>query len=396
MHPYGSLPSNLAAFCDRLRSRHGFRVGPRELADAARMLTLMALDDERRVRDALRPILSHTQGDALEFDRAFDTFFHASGLTRGAELQAPALSHRQRPTQGRHRDSVAAAEHRDEDVEEVEGLDAVDHIATGGDEADASEPTLARVTYSPLEGEDRAPGLEPPDAEWRDAGRAFVRSLRAGLSRRWQPASYGRLFDLRRTLRGSLHTGGEAVVPRWRRRERRRPEVVWLVDASRSMGEQAATALQCAIATASATTAIETFVFSTALERVTDYVRRAAAGERVPLPPLDMAWGGGTSIGKCLARFIQRFGARLLGSNAVLLVASDGLDVGDPALLRDTMARLHRQSAGIIWLNPLLETAGYEPSAQGMQAARPSVDTLASLKDAAGLLNLARTVRLKS
>jgi len=394
MYPYGSLPSNLAAFCDRLRGRHGFRVGPRELADAARMLTLMPLDDERRVRDALRPILSHTPGEALEFDRAFDTFFHSPGLTRGIEPQASAPSDQQRLRRGGKRASVAAPGHQGE---QVDGLDAIGRIETGDDnEPDASEPTLARVTYSPLEGEGRAPGLDPPDAEWCDAGRAFVRSLRAGLSRRWQPASHGRLFDLRRTLRGSLHTGGEAVVPRWRTRERRRPEVVWLVDASRSMGEQAATALHCAVATASATTAIETFVFSTALERVTDSVRRAAAGECVQLSPLDTAWGGGTSIGKCLARFIQRFGARLLCPNAVLVVASDGLDVGEPALLRETMARLHRRSAGIIWLNPLLETPGYEPSARGMQAARPSVDTLASVKDAEGLLSLARTVRLRS
>ena len=49
--------------------------------------------------------------------------------------------------------------------------------------------------------------------------------LQRGLSRRWHSAPRGRRFDLRRTLRGSLHTGGEAVVPRWRARVRRRAAI---------------------------------------------------------------------------------------------------------------------------------------------------------------------------
>ena len=199
-----------------------------------------------------------------------------------------------------------------------------------------------------------------------------MRRLHLGLSRRWRPASRGRRFDLRRTLRASLQTGGEALAPRWLRRPRRAPRFVLLVDGSRSMSAHARTALQMAVAMASVTRRVEVFTFSTALQRVTDDVRRAAAGEPRRLERLHHAWAGGTSIGACLRDFLRRFGERLVGRDTVVIIASDGLDVGAPELLRDAMRELHRRSAGVVWLNPLLETEGYEPTG-ARDARRPAV-----------------------
>ena len=56
---------------------------------------------------------------------------------------------------------------------------------------------------------------------------------------------------------------------------------------------------------------------------------------------------------------------------------------------------LHRRSAGVVWLNPLLETEGYEPTAVGMSAALPYVTTFTSINDQAGLARLSRLVRLR-
>ena len=60
------------------------------------------------------------------------------------------------------------------------------------------------------------------------------------------------------------------------------------------------------------------------------------------------------------------------------------------------MRELHRRSAGIVWLNPLLETDGYEPTATGMRAARAAVSTFSSVRDAAGLRRLAGQVRVRA
>jgi uncharacterized protein with von Willebrand factor type A (vWA) domain len=253
---------------------------------------------------------------------------------------------------------------------------------------------FARSTYSPLDAAAvEAPELPRVEQAWRDAARSLVRRLHLGLSRRWRPASRGRRFDLRRTLRAALQTGGEALWPRWRRRPRRAPRFVLLVDGSRSMSAHARTALQMAVAMATATMRIEVFTFSTGLQRVTDEMRRAAAGERLRLDCLHHAWAGGTTIGACLRDFLQRFGERMVGRDTVVMIASDGLDVGAPDMLRDAMRELHRRSAGVVWLNPLLETDGYEPTASGMRAARPYVTTFTSVNDTSGLARLSRTIR---
>jgi uncharacterized protein with von Willebrand factor type A (vWA) domain len=127
---------------------------------------------------------------------------------------------------------------------------------------------------------------------------------------------------------------------------------------------------------------------------VTRDTRRAAAGERRPLH-VHHAWGGGTTIGACLAEFLHRFGERTIGRETVVIIASDGLDVGEPHLLRTAMATLARRSAATLWLNPLAATPGYEPTALGMRLARPYVAVFASANDPAGLRKVARAVRIR-
>ena len=285
----------------------------------------------------------------------------------------------------------------DADVEDTSGAGGgamTPFEAAEGPEEEAS--VFAPSSYSPLEADDvEAPELPRVGRVWRDAAQAFVRRLHRGLSRRWRPASRGRRFDLRRTLRASLQTGGEALAPRWLRRPRRAPRFVLLVDGSRSMSDHARTALKMAVAMAGVTR-VEVFTFSTELGRVTSEVRRAAAGEWCRLEGVHHAWAGGTSIGACLRDFLRRFGGRMLGRDTVVMIASDGLDVGAWETLRSAMRELHRRSAAVVWLNPLLETPGYEPTASGMRAARPFVDTFASVTDAAAFARLSRLVRLRA
>ena len=394
IYPYESLPENLAAFCAVLRRDYRFRIGPRELQDAARALEMIDLLDELGVRNVLRPVLTASLDDIRVFDRAFDGFFggreSASVLrTAGAPDAAdrePRLSSADRDTGARVAEGRA-----DERPDDDESQGTVQDVSNEGSESAAG---LLRASYSPSEAAGPAPDLVPPDREWRDAAQALVSRVHAGLSRRWRPARHGHRFDFRRTLRSSLHTGGEVLIPRWRARPRRRPRFVLLIDGSRSMGIQAQPALRAAVAIAGVTLNAEAFTFSTALRRVTRDVHRAAAGERRRLQ-LHHAWGGGTAIGHCLREFLQRFGDRLLGRDTVVVIASDGLDVGDPHVLHDAMARLSRDAAAIVWINPLADTPGYEPTARGMSVARPFVTTLVSLHGPAGLVQLARVIRVR-
>jgi uncharacterized protein with von Willebrand factor type A (vWA) domain len=65
-----------------------------------------------------------------------------------------------------------------------------------------------------------------------------------------------------------------------------------------------------------------------------------------------------------------------LGRGAVVLLISDGCDRGDIGLLAQEMALLQRRCRRLIWLNPWLGQAGYQPTVRGMQAALPHIDRL--------------------
>jgi uncharacterized protein with von Willebrand factor type A (vWA) domain len=239
-----------------------------------------------------------------------------------------------------------------------------------------------------------APDVSGVDEAWVAAARMLVRRVQLGPSRQWRAAQKGRRFDLRRTLRASVQTGGEPLAPRWLTRPRRQPRFIVLVDGSRSMSQYASTALKLAAALGAATSRVEVFTFSTALQRVTTDLQRGARAGTYRFHQLAAAWGGGTAIGACLAEFVRTFGPRLLTRNAVVIVASDGLDVGEPETLRAAMQALRRRSGALVWLNPLLESPGYEPTARGMSTARPFVTTFSSVNDLAGFVRLSRRLRV--
>ena len=394
-YPFASLPENLAAFCALLRSAYRFRIGPGEMQDAARALAIAGLGSEQAVRDALRPVLAGRLEESQAFDRAFDRFFlgrldlrpELPGRTIPSGNESPRSTEVR--TSGETRERPEAAEVIGD--EPGAGSGAVHEVA---DSESPQAAALVRTSYSPLESEGAVPDLEPADREWRAAAAVLVDRVRVRLSRRWRPARHGQRFDFRRTLRSSLHTGGDVVTPRWRARRRREPRFVVLVDGSRSMGAYARPPLQIAVALTTVSPDTETFTFSTELRRVTHDARRAAAGERRPLH-LRYAWGGGTTIGVCLDEFLRRSGERVLGRQTVVIIASDGLDVGDMDLLRGSMETLARHAAAIIWLNPLAATPGYEPTARGVRLARPFVAVLAAANDPGGLLKVARSLRVR-
>ena len=78
-----------------------------------------------------------------------------------------------------------------------------------------------------------------------------------------------------------------------------------------------------------------------------------------------------------------------MGHGPVVLLISDGWDRGDPDLLRREMGRLQRSCHRLIWLNPLLGSAEYQPLTRGMQAALPFVDDFLPVHNLASLHALA-------
>ncbi|MEP7023626.1 MAG: VWA domain-containing protein [Actinomycetota bacterium] len=210
-------------------------------------------------------------------------------------------------------------------------------------------------------------------------------------TRRMQPARSGTSPDLRRTVREALRMHGEPAQLHWRRRRVRLRPLILVLDVSGSMADYSRALLQFAYSAQRAAAKVEVFCFGTRLTRISralDHRKPDQALERAAAVVFD--WEGGTRIGDSLDTFVREWGRRGLARGAIVVICSDGLDRGDPAVLAAAMARLSRLSYRLVWMNPHKgSNASFRPSTVGMMAAEPYIDLLLSGHDLSSLEQLA-------
>ena len=213
-------------------------------------------------------------------------------------------------------------------------------------------------------------------------------------TRRWQ-AGRGTVPDLRRVIRANASYGYELVnLPTRKRKQRQRP-LVLLCDVSGSMERYSRMLLHFLYCMKGRLDRVEVFLFATRLTRVTRYLdhgRGIGTGSTVVprLPTRVPDFAGGTRIGEILRVFNVQWSRRIMGYGSVVLIISDGWDRGDPERLGREMARLHRTSHRLIWLNPLLGSPDYTPLTRGIQAALPHIDDFLPVHNLDSLEALAR------
>lgn len=203
-------------------------------------------------------------------------------------------------------------------------------------------------------------------------------------TRRLVAAPSGRIPDLRRILRESLRTRGEPVRLRWRQRRTRPRPLVLLLDVSGSMADYSRALLQFAHATRRASRRVAVFCFGTGLTYLTRALRSRSVDEALrSAGALVVDWEGGTRIGASVDAFVR--GWSHLSRGATVVICSDGLDRGDPALLEAAMSRLSRVSHRVVWLNP-----HGDGGSVGLVVASPHVDVFLAAADLTGLEEFAR------
>ena len=369
---------NLLIFARMLRHA-GIDVPPGRLLDLVAAFGYVNLSSRDEVYHCCRALLLHRQEQLPIFDKAFAAFWRTHS---SAEPRAPL-----------DESSASAA------VDQAVQLDEL-ALELATDDADVSasgaQPAIKIKTWSDTGGlAEKDFGTLTADeiVRAREALSRLVWTPGLRRTRRWVRGRGARI-DFRRAIGDSVRTGGEVVkLARLRRRARPRP-LVLLCDVSGSMEHYSRMLLHFAHVLTLRHHRVEAFLFSTRLTRVTPQLRMrrpdeafAAVAGAVP------DWSGGTRIGGALSAFHQRWGRRALSGGPVVLLISDGWDRGDPEELRAQVARLQRRSHRLIWLNPLIGTAGYAPLTRGLQAALPYVDdflasrTLSNLEDLANHLN---------
>ncbi|MGE5700899.1 MAG: vWA domain-containing protein, partial [Clostridia bacterium] len=352
----------------RLRQR-GFTIGPQKTIDALLAIEAVGLAHEADVKAALRLVLCASPEEQQLFDEMYPMIRNGVVPSEGQQQQFSFKT-----TQQGHQQS-ADEEDQGEQLSSYSGFGAEARAASA--EETLTERIRNAISASFLQRKTVARVRIPEDGlkEMIAAARILVAGSKRRDLRRFAAARKGTVLDFRRTIRRSMHTGGEIVRLAPKAPRMRRTKFVLLCDGSRSMAGFAERFLQFAYAMTCCSRKVEVFLFSTELKWVTKALYATKRSRLAELTLRGAEWGGGTRIGEALEAFLQQHGRRILGKGTLFLMASDGLETGSVDLLRHAMQAIKRNCAGVIWLNPLLGISGYEPTARGMQAVLPFLDT---------------------
>jgi uncharacterized protein with von Willebrand factor type A (vWA) domain len=373
------VPRDLAAAVARfatLLRRSGLPVTLVEVTDAVRALDHLDLGDRHELYLGLRAIFVTRPEEAPPFDRCFDAFWRIApdGDDSSGFIPAPAIE-----------DPTGASVVKSDQKREALALDS-----WGEEEAEEAGDPLSVPLASEAEalvhqdfstfGADQLDDLLKLTVK-------IARRLAHRLSRRRRPRKRRGRVDVRRTLRANL-TKGDLIDLRFRERKRKKVRLVLLCDVSGSMDLYSRFLLQFLFALQNVFGRVETFIFSTRLTRITEFLRGRSYRQVLRRLTDVRDWSGGTKIGESLAQFNREW-PHLVDRRTIVIVLSDGWDTGEPDVLAIELMRIKRRAARVIWLNPLLGNPSYEPLTRGMAAALPLIDDFAAGHNLAALRNLA-------
>lgn len=349
----------------------GIETDPARVLDFYRSLKHIDFGEVSEVRAAARATLVFRHEDQLRFDEVFREFWFGQ---RRPRLET---------------DEQAGPEPGGED--DAPGLLAETPRAEGGDEQ--SQPT----GYSP---EDliRTKDLTLLNDEELERARRIVKQFVALFAnvrgRRYVRSPRGRNLDFRRILRRTATSGGIDLSLFYRQRDIRKLRLLLLCDVSGSMESYSHFLIEFIYGLRQELSDTEVAVFATHMTVITDLLERKAIADSMrQVTRRARDWGGGTNIGGCLRDFNERYARDLLHADSVVVILSDGWDRGDPELMREQIALLARRAYKVIWLNPLLGHANYEPLTRGIRTALPFIDYFLPVHNLESLGRFARTLR---
>jgi len=203
----------------------------------------------------------------------------------------------------------------------------------------------------------------------------MVSPFRITVTRRFKRSKKPGHMDFRRVLKRSLKSGGIPLELFYRKKKKRLKRLVILTDVSGSMDRYARFVMPFIMGLKGVGPRAEVFVFSTSLTHITSILRRLTIDQALARISQEVPdWSGGTRIGYSLHQFNQGYGESLLNRRTVVVIMSDGWDLGGRELLKREMETLNKKAYCIIWLNPLAGDSEYRPICMGMKTALPYVD----------------------
>ena len=367
----GHLAENVMHFARVLRAA-GMPVGPDRVHTALAALQVAGLERKHDFHAVLAACLIDRAEHRTLFDQAFLLFWRDPDLLghRRAMLlpNVSAKEGGQPPAQDKRRlaDALYPLQPNQPPAAPQHGQIELDSQLTFND-----REVLRQADFDSMSAD-----------EWRAAQRLLAQLqlvFEPLPSRRSQRARRPGRPDWRATMAQMARQAGAWGAVQWRAARQQPAPLVVLADISGSMSRYSRMLLHFAHALgqghARSAAKVESFVFGTRLTRTTRLLKSRDPDLAVAQVVQAVAdWSGGTRITTSLHVFNQRWARRVLSTHATVLLITDGLEQGDTSALAFEMERLHKSCRRLIWLNPLLRFAQFEPRAGGIKAMLPHVD----------------------
>ena len=405
------LAAKLLGFCEELRSE-GVAVGTSEILDAFAALDEVPWISREDFREALATTIAKSQEDRRLFELLFDRWFfrsaEAEAISRGIEESGQRGEGAERLDIDELREQIrqAIVEQNDGEMRDLARL-AISAFGRQGEgsgvvgvDVQRIRRTLGLSAGTQAAAEDGAPELPPIEREQLNA---FERHLRRELERdliertstlppsrplaeldRALPTSptqdlaavhravsqmkrrlatlgheqrgrrKGRSIDVRRTMRGSLETGGVPMNLRYRPKRPRRPEIYVLCDVSTSVTSASVFFLSVLHALHDSFRKLRSFVFIERISEVTDVFEHErdfrVIAQRISSEGGVADVSGYTDYGRVWLEFLGEISDDLDPRSTVIVLGDARTNGREPHA--DVFAQVSERAGRLFWLNP--------------------------------------------
>ncbi len=372
--PSHHLGKIIVEFC-RFAREMGLSAGVKESLDALRAIQSVGVEDRRTLKFALRAVCCSSKAEWDLFESLFEEFW---SVWPGNKRPAPRNENKKNlPEVDSQKDALSAMGKRSSVVEEDDGKAVLGATV---------QERLKKTDFSEVQQADLA--------DLEKIALRLLQQMSLRLSRRRKHSGVKGHIDLRRTIRHSISHGGEPIDLSFRERKLQQLKLVIVLDISGSMNPYSIFFVRFVYALQKYFKRVDTFLFSTQLTEITAALKGRNLRDAIgALAQHAAGWSGGTKIGESLRELRRLQGRRLFSRDTMCIILSDGWETGDPNLLAEELGDIQRRVRKLIWLNPLLGMADYQPLTRGMSAALPHIDVFASAHNLESLLQLENHLR---
>ena len=212
-------------------------------------------------------------------------------------------------------------------------------IHAAGDTEDYLDQALSEVKLSNIS--------QHQMARMRKLIDRMARKLASRHGRRRRKTRRGQL-NVPATLRASTATDGIPFEPRWRRTERRKPQVMAICDVSGSVATYAKFLLMFLYAVQDVLPRTRCFAFSSALGEVTEWFKTLPVEEAIN--DVNQRYGGATDYARAFTDFSELALNDIHRGTTVIILGDARNNDTDPRV--DILAAIKGRCRRLIWLNP--------------------------------------------